>query len=98
MKKSRTGVATSNAEIDAAIAHAKLYDEYRPKAVSAKYLRTTDSVKITLATGVEIVIPRKLLQGLDHATPAQLADVRVVAAKSGLYWKLLDVDHYLPSL
>jgi Protein of unknown function (DUF2442) len=98
MNKSTARVVTSDAEIDAAIAQAKLYEEYRPKAVSAKYLRTADSFAIKLATGVEIVIPRKLLQGLDRATPSQLADVRIVAAKSGLRWRALDVDHYLPSL
>lgn len=98
MNKSTARIVTSDAEIDAAIVQAKLYDEYRPKAISVKYLRTTDSFAIRLATGVEIVIPRKLLQGLDRATPAQLADVRIVAAKSGLYWKALDVDHYIPSL
>ena len=45
----------------------------RPRAVSANYRASDDAVAITLATGVELTIPRRLLQGLGSATPAELA-------------------------
>ena len=53
---------------------------------------------VRLATGVELVIPRTLLQGLEHATPAQLANVEIDGAQAGLHWPQLDVDHYVPGL
>jgi hypothetical protein len=98
MSKAKPRIVTTDAEIDAAIAQAKLYDQYRPKAVAATYRANDDTIAITLATGVAIVVPRKLLQGLENATPAQLAEMEIVDAQSGLHWKSLDVDHYIPSL
>ena len=96
--KTKIRVATTEAEIDAAIEQAKIYDAYRPKAVAVKYRRNDDVVAITLATGVELLIPRKLLQGLESATPLEIADVQIVDAQSALRWPKLDVDHYLPGL
>lgn len=98
MKKTKSKVVTSDADIDAAITQARLYDQYRPKAVVVRYIEKNDSFAIKLATGVEILIPRRLLQGLEGATRRQLADVRIVGANSGLRWEALDVDHYVPSL
>jgi hypothetical protein len=98
MKKANSRISTADADIDAAITQARLYDQYRPKAIAARYHEKNDSFAIKLATGVEIVIPRRLLQGLNDATPRQLADVRIVGARSGLRWEALDVDHYIPSL
>src|ERR1700720_4275233 len=98
MKKTKSKVVTSDADIDAAITQARLYDQYRPKAVAVRYFERNDTFAIKLATGVEILIPRRILKGLEDATPRQLADVRIVGAKSGLRWDRLDVDHYVPSL
>ena len=98
MTKTRARIVTTDAEIDAAIAYAKLYDRSRPKAVAAEYRLRTDTVAIKLATGVEIVIPRHLLQGLESARPADAARVRVENFGSALRWPKLDVDHYVPGL
>jgi hypothetical protein len=95
-KKSR--ILTTDAEIDAAIALANLRDPYRPKAVAAEYRAKEDAVAIQLASGVELVIPRRLLQGLENATPDQTAQVEIWGPGSSLHWEALDVDHYVPSL
>lgn len=97
-KTKAAGIVTTDAEIDAAIALAKVREPFRPKAVAAAYRAKDDVVAIKLATGVELAIPRKLLQGLEHATPAQLAKVEIVGAQDGLHWEALDVDHYVPAL
>ncbi|TAM89291.1 DUF2442 domain-containing protein [bacterium] len=55
-------------------------------------------IVIELGTGVEIAIPRRLLQGVEKATPAQAADVKIDEFGSTLRWKSLDVDHYVPRL
>ncbi len=85
MSKTKAHIVTTDAEIDAAIAQANVYDEYRPKAVAATYRANDDVVAIKLATGVELAIPRKLLQGLENATPAQLGELEIVGAQSGLH-------------
>lgn len=98
MSKTKARIVTTDAEIDAAIALATLREPYRPKAVAATYRVKDDMIAITLATGVELAIPRKLLQGLQNATPEQLAELEIWGPGSSLHWKSLDVDHYVPSL
>jgi hypothetical protein len=91
-------ILTTDAEIDAAVALAKLREPYRPKAVAAEYRAKDDVIAVKLATGVEVVIPRRLLQGLENATREQLRQVEIWGPGSSLHWEALDVDHYVPSL
>lgn len=98
MKTTKARVITTDEEIDAAIALAKLREPFRPKAVAAAYRAETDKIVITLATGVELSIPRKLLQGLENADPQDVADVEVLGPGDSLHWESLDVDHYVPGL
>lgn len=90
-------LATTDAEIDAAIAEARMLPD-RPMGVSAEYLGgTADVVVIRLNTGGRLAIPREYLQGLENATAAQLAEIEIHAGVD-IAWPQLDVDHYLPSL
>ncbi len=98
MTKPKPRVTTTDEEIDAAIALAKLREPFRPRAVAVAYRRKDDVVAITLATGVELIIPRKLLQGLENASPRELAVVEIEGPGDSLHWELLDVDHYIPGL
>jgi Protein of unknown function (DUF2442) len=98
MSKTKARIVATDAEIDAAIARAKIYDQYRPKAIAATYHRKEDVIVIKFATGVDLTVPRTLLQGLEHATPAQLAEVEIVGVETGLHWESLDVDHYIPAM
>jgi len=91
-------VITTDAEIDAAIARARAQEDRRPRAVNAYYSEADDKLFITLASGVEIVIPRTHLQGLENARPAQVAKVKLEGAGSGLHWPSPNVDHYIPGL
>ncbi|MDQ2865799.1 MAG: DUF2442 domain-containing protein [Candidatus Eremiobacteraeota bacterium] len=96
--KTKAHVVTTDAEIDAAIAAAKIYEQYRPRAVAAGYRAKDDTIAIKLATGVELAIPRKLLQGLADADPREVAQVAIEDHGSALHWESLDVDHYVPGL
>jgi len=98
MNKTKARIVTTDAQIDAAIAQANIYDLYRPKAVAAAYREKDDVFVIKFASDVELTIPRLLMQGLENATPAQLAQVEIVGAQSGLHWESLDVDHYIPAM
>jgi len=96
--KTKARVVTTDDEIDAAIAQAKIYEQYRPKAVAAAYRPKDDTLAIRLATGVEFAIPRSLLQGLAEADPRDVAKVEIDDHGSSLHWESLDVDHYVPGL
>lgn len=98
MRRGSARVRTTDAEIDAAIARANAAERERPKAVAAVYSAADDAVIITLATGVQVAIPRKLLQGLQDATPRQLARIEIEGPGTGLHWTALDVDHYIPDV
>ena len=96
--KKKVRILTTDEEIDAAIARANEWEPYRPQAVAAEYRPKTDEIAVRLLTGVQIIVPRRLLQGLETATPAQAAKVEIVGPGSGLHWEELDVDHYVPAL
>jgi len=85
-------------QIDKALALAKEWEPYWPTAVQAKYVRKDDAFQITLSNGVQISLPRRLLQGLEDARPMQLHKVRITMLGEALRWPALDVDHYLPGL
>jgi hypothetical protein len=89
-------VVTTDAEIDAAIAAGRAHAY--PAAVDVRYHRANDSVVISFEDGVVVHIPRRLLQGLETATPTQLAKVTIEGPGTGLVWSALDVAHYIPDL
>jgi hypothetical protein len=102
MKKSRENagarVIASDVEIDAAIARANERDVYRPYVVAASYREADDVVVLVLASGVWVAIPRQMLQGLEGAEPKALAQIEIEGPGTGLHWRALDVDHYVPAL
>lgn len=91
-------VLTSDAQIDAALGAAKQFADVDRRATHARYDRSADRIVIDLADGVQISIPRKYLQGLESATPAELADIKLLSRGTGLHWPKLDVDHYVLGL
>lgn len=93
-------VDVSDADIDAAIARGQVYEDnpFRPRAVAAAYRPKDDALAITLATGVELAIPRRLLQGLADADPREVAKVHIEDGGRSLHWESLDVDHFVPGL
>lgn len=90
----------TDAQIDLAIARGNVYEEnpFRPRAIAALYRAKDDVIAIKLATGVELAIPRKLLQGLANADPRDVAQIEIEDAGVSLHWEALDVDHYVPGL
>jgi hypothetical protein len=96
MAKGAHKVITTDAAIDAAIARA----EHRPAhtVTAASYDSADDVVSILFADGVQLRIPRRLVQGLKRATPAQLARIEIEGPGTGLLWPALGVAHYVPGL
>lgn len=98
-KSSRLRVATSEREIDLAIARARLLRE-EPLATAVEYKSGPglDMFEIRLSDGRRRLIPREDLQGLQSGTREQLARVEIVGGGTGLHWPELDADLYVPAL
>lgn len=92
----KTKVIITDEEIDAALERGKSLPD-RTTALLAEYNREANVIVFRLSTGRRFLIPREELQGLESATPAQLADIQIHAGV-GIAWPQLGVDHYLPYL
>jgi Protein of unknown function (DUF2442) len=91
-------IAASDAQMDAAIARGRALDSISPRAVRAGYDRNQHKLSVTLSNGVIMLIPPKLLQGLQGAVPEQLEKVEIVGSGTGLHWPVLNVDHLVSGL
>jgi hypothetical protein len=69
-----------------------------PAARSAHYDKDRSKVVVVLTNDVELAFPPSAAQGLERATPAQLKDIEISAAGTGLYFPKLDADLYVPGL
>jgi hypothetical protein len=98
MAKAKKSIDVTDAEIEAAIANGKVYDQYAPRAAKAAYREDSNTIAITLSTGVEVAIPRRLLQGLKAAPVADVAKVTIVGPGSTLFWETLDEAHGIEHL
>lgn len=96
MTKTKARVVTSDAEIDAAIARGRLHA--MPQAVEASYDDAPDEVLVRFENGVRMAFPRRLLQGLETASPDQLREIAIAGPGTGLYWPKLDVGHSIRGL
>jgi Protein of unknown function (DUF2442) len=86
------------AQINLAREAGEVLDETEPRAVKAWYELTSARVFIEIKNGVVIGFPHELLEGLELATPEQLAEVEVTPSGYGLHWESLDVDLGVPQL
>jgi hypothetical protein len=89
-------------ELQAAINQARVagqtLDESEPRAIKAWYAADTDRIFIELNTEIIMGFSSQRLQGLEDATPKQLAEVEVTPSGYGLHWESLDVDLGVPEL
>jgi hypothetical protein len=91
-------IVTTDKEIDAALRRAKAFASGDRYAIKAHYEPVGDRIALYLSDGVNVSIPRKYLQGLEHAKRSELSDIELLGQGTGLHWPQLDVDHYVPGL
>ena len=77
---------------------AKEFASRTPKAISAKYDRHLRRVVVQLSSNLGIFFSPRDAEGLEHATPEQLAEIEISPSGYGLHFPRLDADVYLPSL
>ena len=63
-----------------------------PRAAKAHYDARKARLVVELTNGVILMLPPKLLQGLEGASAAQLAKVEITPLGTGLHWEVLDAD------
>src|ERR1700687_5558900 len=68
-----------------------------PTAVAVRYDRRNDRVVIDLSSRLTVSFKPHDAQGLERATPEQLAKIEISPSGLGLHFPKLDADLYLPS-
>jgi uncharacterized protein DUF2442 len=66
--------------------------------VRAHYDAVRDVVGLTFRGGGSMVIPRRMVPGLQKAPTSALESIEVSPAGDALSWRTLDVDVYVPGL
>lgn len=69
-----------------------------PLAESACYDQPSGEVVVQLNNGAVLRIQSTLLQGLENATPEEMADIHIGGRGTGLHFPHLDADFYVPAL
>jgi hypothetical protein len=69
-----------------------------PRAVSARYDRSSGRVVIGLSNGLEVGFLPENAQGLENASPRQLQEIEVSPSGLGLHFRKVDADLYVPAL
>lgn len=88
----------TNREIAAAVARGNKRLASEPLAVSARYDVRNDRIVIELNSGFLLGIPRRLLEGLEKATPAQLKRVEILGPGTAIAWNAPDVGFSIVGL
>ncbi|HEV2520864.1 MAG TPA: DUF2442 domain-containing protein [Candidatus Acidoferrales bacterium] len=98
MRKATHKVLDTSGDIETAIARARRFEANDPRVIRARYETKSDLVSLYFGDGLRVSIPRKQLQGLEHASQLQVSKIEIVGGGTGLHWPLLDVDHYVLGL
>ena len=83
---------------DAANQHGQEALAAGPLAESAYYDQPTGKIVVELNNGVGLHIPPALIQGMENATPAELAEIVIEGHGIGLHFPRLDANLYVPAL
>ncbi|WEQ54167.1 DUF2442 domain-containing protein (plasmid) [Komagataeibacter oboediens] len=84
-------------QMDAAYERGRIRRETVPQAIAAGCDATTGRVTVELSNGTRFEFPASQAQGLERATPEQLAQVEIMGGY-GLHWEALDADLLVPEL
>lgn len=91
-------MAVSEREFQVAVTRGEAPGQLQPRARFARYKARGDKIIIEFHGGMELRIPRRLVDGLVDTTGAVLTEIEISPSGLGLHWPKLDVDLYLPSL
>lgn len=87
-----------DAEIERAREAAQAADTAEPRATAVRYECTSGRLVIELRSGVALMVPVDLLQGVAGAAPEAIEQVEIEGGGVGLHWESLDADLSVPGL
>ena len=91
-------VDLTQAQLDVAEQRSVLAKQTEPRALAARYDKRKAAIVVELTNGCTFAFPPRLAQGLEMASPDQLAEVEILGLGYGLHWESLDVDLSIPGL
>lgn len=91
-------VEISDEEIELARRRGEELGRVEPRARTAEYDRATHRIRIELTNGSTFVFPVDLIQGLENATPDELADMTLVGGGYAVHWERIDEGIPIPAL
>lgn len=62
-----------------------------PRPVSVRFDRESGRIVVEFANGAAFMVPARQIQGLEDASPDEIANVELLG-ETGLHWEELDVD------
>ena len=69
-----------------------------PRAVRARYDRWRKRIRIHFSSGLDIAFSARDAEGLEKATPTQLAKIKISPSGYGIHFPKIGADIYLPAL
>lgn len=88
----------TDAQLRAAEARGRKVLATEPRASTAHFERNNRHVVVQLTNGCIYAFPADLVQDLQNANDASLAEIEVDSVGFNLHWPALDVDLYVPAL
>jgi Protein of unknown function (DUF2442) len=88
----------SKEEYEAGLERGRKFRETVPHAVAARYDQKSGRIVVDLTNGATFAFFPQYLQGMEHGTPEQFAEVEVLGSGYGLHWETLDADFTVPGL
>ena len=88
----------TDAELDAAAERGRLVHESGPCAESVRFGAGDGRLFVEHANGCTVAFPARLVQGLEDASDAELAEVELLGSGYGLHWTARDVDLSVPGI
>jgi uncharacterized protein DUF2442 len=85
-------------QVELANTRARKLQSALPRALSARYDRRIGRIVLNLSTGVDLAFPPHIAEGLERATPSELAPIEISPSGFGIHFPRLDADIYLPAL
>lgn len=90
--------ATDRERFERARARGKARAAEPTAVVDASYEAERDVFNLTFRSGATMAIPRQMVPGLDRAPTPVLQSVSISPAGDALFWRVVDVDVYVPGL
>jgi hypothetical protein len=91
-------VELTDEQLEAATARGRELFETEPHARTVRHDIRSGMTIVELYNGCTFAFPPRRLQGLEHATDAQLSEVEVNGRGYGLHWEALDADYTVGGL